>query len=201
MRTGRARVADQHSPARNRAPLTTKSGGSTTLRELPWRGKINLRGAPQDAAFTRAAHNALGLELPRIANTTAAHEDGDLLAFWLGPDEWLLQCELARTEEIMRQLAAHLARAHHAATEVTDYYNVLEIAGDDAAAALARGCPLDLHLRAFKPGQCAQSRFGNASVLLHRIEDARFCVQVRWSFTEYVWDFLARAIDSCRRSL
>jgi len=186
----------EHSPARNRAPLTAKSGHSTALCELPWRGKINLRGAPQDAKFFDAAQSALGLELPRTANTTAEHKG--LLAFWLGPDEWLLHCELARTEKIMRQLAAKLARAHHAATEVTDYYTLLEIAGEGAAAALARGCPLDLHLRAFPPGHCAQSRFGTASVLLHRIDEARFCVQVRWSFAEYVWDYLARAIESCQ---
>ena len=137
--------------------------------------------------------------MPRKANTVAEH--GGLFAFWLGPDEWLVHCELAHTEKIMQQLAESLAATNYAATEVTDYYTVLELSGESAAAALARGCPLDLHPRAFKPGGCAQTRFGNASVLLHRVEAARFNVQVRWSFTEYVWDYLARAIDACRADL
>ena len=186
-----------HSPARRREPLEAKGGGAAALRELPWRGKINLRGAAPE--FFKAARAALGLELPRDANTVA--EGGGLLAFWLGPDEWLAHCELARAEKIMQQLAENLDGTNYAATEVTDYYTVLELSGDHAAAALARGCPLDLHLRVFKPGDCAQTRFGNASVLLHRVEAARFHVQVRWSFTEYVWDYLARAIDACRADL
>lgn len=178
------------SPGGGREPVA----GHTTLRELPWCGKINLRGDANDAQFVEAARAALGVPLPLAANTTASG-DG-MTIFWLGPDEWLLHCALERAQELRRQLTQALGGIHHAATEVTDYYTVLELQGEAAAAALARGCPLDLHENVFPAGQCAQTRFGNASVLLYKPEAAPcFAIQVRWSFTEYVWDYLVSALD------
>ena len=52
-----------------------------------------------------------------------------------------------------------LAGADAAAVDVGSGYTVLEISGAQAREALARGCPLDLHPRVFKTGQCAQSHF------------------------------------------
>ena len=69
------------------------------MRELPWRGKINLRGAAPE--FFKAARAALGLELPRAANTVAA--GGGLLAFWLGPDEWLGDLDTPPARKIMQK--------------------------------------------------------------------------------------------------
>ena len=177
------------SPGGHRASLQ----GGTSLRELPWCGKINLRGDPNDARFTDAAGRVLGMPLPVAANTTSAGENG--LIFWLGPDEWLLHCDLEGTETLVGQLAS--IPVHHAATIVTDYYTVLELNGENAGAVLARGCPLDLHERCFKAAQCAQTRFGNASILLYKPgAEPSFQIQVRWSFTEYIWDYLVEVIAS-----
>jgi len=196
------------SPAAGRAPVD----GETRLRELSCCGKINLRGDPGDENFTRAAAEALGMALPLAPNTVAT--DARVTVFWLGPDEWLIHLPLNDTESQLQQLRQHLAPLHHAATEVTDYYTTLELRGKHAAEVLARGCPLDLHPRVFRPGACAQSRFGNASVLLYQPaqldegsvagdhddgnanDSSRFLIQVRWSFTDYVWDYLATAIDA-----
>lgn len=187
------------SPLAHRAPVD----GDVTLRELPLCGKINLRGDPGDASFTRAAADALGVALPVQANTVATNER--VTVFWLGPDEWLIHCKLNDVESLVQQLRARLAAQHFAVTEVTDYTTVLELRGDKSTEALARGCPLDLHARAFPIGACAQTRFGNASVLLYRpaqhavvddVAGAMFCIQVRWSFAEYVWDYLAAVSDS-----
>lgn len=195
------------SPLAHRAPLD----GDVMLRELPWCGKLNLRGDPGDASFTRAAADALGVALP--ANTVAVTDR--VTVFWLGPDEWLIHCKLSNAESLAQQLRARLAGLHCAVTEVTDYYALLELCGDKSTEVLARGCPLDLHERAFAAGACAQSRFGNASVLLYRpagrldgdgdgdagdanssADSTVFWIQVRWSFAGYVWDYLAAVIDS-----
>ncbi len=202
----------------------TSRPGQTRLRELPWCGKINLRGDPTDAQFLRLVEDALTVALPLEANTTTTGKtaNGDLTLFWLGPDEWQLHCELAHTETLLARLAQHLAPVHHALTEVTDYYAVLELTGAQAAAVLARGCPLDLHDRHFPATHCAQSRFGTASVLLHKVDpdqcshmggdqpidqhgdlsdsphdtEPSFIIQVRWSFTAYLWAYLTSVIDS-----
>ena len=189
-------------PGWNRTPIE----GNISLRERPWCGKINLRGNPKDAQFLNAAGEALGMPLPVDAGTTSANTSAgdtstanDEIIFWLGPDEWLLHCDLERTETLLQKLSAKLAPTsiHHAATVVTDYYTVLELNGENAGAVLARGCPLDTHARRFKATHCAQTRFGNASILLYKPDaEPSFHLQVRWSFTEYVWDYLAKVIDT-----
>ena len=206
---GNAPVAEDDPPvAEDDAPLPTIRAtspgwkrsareGAVGLRLLPWCGKINLRGDPGDAAFVNGAGEALGMPLPPEAHLTSTSADGDGLVFWLGPDEWLVHCNLARTETLLARLTEKLAPLHHAATEVTDYYAVLELTGENAAGILARGCPLDLHERRFKAAQCAQTRFGNASVLLYKPgAESLFHIQVRWSFTEYLWDYLVQVIDT-----
>ncbi len=50
---------------------------------------------------------------------------------------------------------------------------------------LARGCPLDLHPRAFKPGQCAQSHYFKSSIVLIPTGDDAFEIVVRRSFADY----------------
>ncbi len=175
------------SPYGARPPMESPAAG---LRELPWCGKINIRGDPANAKFMRATQD-LHLPLPLLANTTAHCEAGTI--FWLGPDEWLLRCDLAATEPLLQRLAQRLASTHHAVTEVTDYYAVFELAGENAAAILARGCPLDLHARQFHPPQCAQTRFGHASILLHKPTATVFEIQTRWSFADYVWCYLTAA--------
>lgn len=178
------------SPAYDRTPLK----GKTSLRQLPWCGKINLRGEPHDTQFLDAVREVVGSRLPQQANHTAIGDQ--MLIFGLGPNEWMLHCELEHTATVLHNLQHNLIPTHHALTEVTDYYSMLELQGQYAIAALARGCPLDLHERSFPAKQCAQSRYGNASILLYKPDAAPlFTIQVRWSYAEYVWDYLASAIN------
>ena len=63
---------------------------------------------------------------------------------------------------------------------------------------LAKGCPLDLHPRAFTPGSCAQSLLAKADVLIHlRADDPRhgptFDLYVARSFAHYLWAWLEDA--------
>ena len=168
--------------------------GVLSLQCIDWCGKINLRGDIDNAQFAETVQQICGVDAPRNAGEVAVGEQCTL--FWLAPDEWLIHCPLAQTKPLLDQLHSRLHQQHFAATEISDYYVVLELNGADAADALARGCPLDLHPHNFARGQCAQTRFGNASVLLYKPDDARFYIQVRWSFAEYVWEYLNRVIDS-----
>lgn len=240
-------------PLQHRA--TSEVEGEITLRQLPWCGKINLRGAPDNPQFLQVARTVLGVDLPlrvddiaigKIANikvdedasvgnnqrthaslNASPNENSDEeddsatpvsapasapippesyaydlpIIFCLGADEWLVHCDLACAEAVRATLEKSFGETHHAATIVTDYYSLLELRGRRAAAVLARGCPLDLHPRVFTAPRCAQTRFGNASILLYQpTTDAepRFIIQTRWSFTEYVWDYLTVAIAGMR---
>ncbi len=177
------------SPACNLDPIE----GRNNLREQPWCGKINLRGDPKNRQFLANAESVLGIQLPLQPNTQ--HASADQTCYWTGPDEWLLHCRLDATGPMVKALKAKLRDTHFAVTEVTDYYTVLHLDGSDAIALLSRACPLDLHSEKFTVGDCAQTRFGHASILLHKTGDTpSFDIQVRWSYTEYVWNYLASAM-------
>ena len=68
--------------------LYETTGGSISIRELPFLAQLNLRVDAGDAAVMRQLTDSLGFSLPLTPNT-AAHA-GDRRALWLGPDEWLI---------------------------------------------------------------------------------------------------------------
>ena len=178
------------SPARDRAAID----GGISMVELPWCGKLILRGDPENSQFTDAAASALGVALPLEANTNRNRDTVTL--YWLGPDEWLCHCPLDGKGKLQSALIAGFAGVHSAVVDVSDYYTVLNLEGDRSHEVLARGCPLDLHPKSFPAGSSTQTRFGQASILLHKTGDAEFLIQVRWSFTEYAWDYIASAIKA-----
>jgi sarcosine oxidase subunit gamma len=69
--------------------------------------------------------------------------------------------------------------------------------GAKAADVLASGCPLDLDVRAFAPGTCAQSVFGHLNALIYRHDPATFTLMVATSFAADAWHALsvAAAVD------
>jgi sarcosine oxidase subunit gamma len=156
-------------------------------------GKILLRGDPADRTFMAAIGRALDVLLPNEPNTTAAR--GQLTVLWLGPDAWLLTCSSGDGGSRIDGLRQALADLHAGITDVTDGRVALRLAGPDAREALAKGCPLDLHPRAFPPGSCAQSLVAKASVLIHLLDDEpgsgpTFDIYVALSFAHYLWAWL-----------
>ncbi|MBE8157836.1 MAG: sarcosine oxidase subunit gamma [Betaproteobacteria bacterium] len=179
-----------------RPPLAAKTGGGPLgMSEITGEILFNLRGLPKDEKFTAAAAEFLGGALPVRPNTTTAAAGRTI--FWLGPDEWLVRAP----ETAHAETAAALEKTRRAAkdgnaavAEVSDYYTVIRISGGGARAALAAGCPLDLHPQQFTVGQCAQSRFGRAAILLFLRGGAPvFDIQVRRSFADYLWEYLRAA--------
>jgi sarcosine oxidase, subunit gamma len=166
------------------------------LAERQGLGKIDLRGDPQDRAFMAAVGRVLDLLLPGEAGTSAAK--AQIAALWLGPDEWLVTCPADEVPLLQSSLREALADVHAAVTEVTDGRVAFRVAGPSARDVLAKGCPLDLHPRAFAPGSCAQSLLAKASVLIHLLEDdgergPSFDVYVARSFAHYLWMWLEDA--------
>ena len=158
------------------------------LCERRFRAKLNLRGKPVKK-FLEAAANALGLELPKTPNTTAS--GGNLTVLWLGPDEWLVTGPPNREGEIAEDLRTALAGRHCAVTDVTEGRTVIGLSGPHARDVLMKGCPLDVHAREFKPGDCAQSTLAKATIILHQISDApAYDIYVERSFASYLWGWL-----------
>ena len=166
------------------------------LCERRFRSKVNVRGRPTKR-FLDAAAKALGFALPKTRNTTA--EASDLAALWLGPDEWLVVGPPDREGAIADDLRAALARQHCAVTDVTEGRAVIGLSGAHARDVLMKGCPLDVHPRAFKPGDCAQSMLAKATIILHQTAEAEdgpaYDIYVERSFADYLWSWLEDAAE------
>jgi sarcosine oxidase, subunit gamma len=167
--------------------------GGISLEERAFLGKVNLRGDAGDETFAAAVRGVLGCALPTEPNTVA--ESGGNTVFWLGPDEWLIHCPEDGQAELIGRLCKDLEGWHCAVVDVSDYYVVMRLCGEKTLEILSKGTPLDLHPRAFPAGSCAQTRFGHATILLHKVADDTVDLQVRWSFAEYTWSYI---VDGAR---
>lgn len=154
------------------------------LRERPFLDLVNVRGELSDPAFVAAFERVVGCRPPATPNTVVRSAEYDVL--WLGPDEWLVRSNGPVQAGVLEaRLAEAVQGSYAAAVDVGSGYTVVEISGQYARDVLARGCPLDLHPRQFKPGQCAQSHYFKASIVLIPIGSDVYEIVVRRSFADY----------------
>ena len=142
-----------------------------TLIEVPIAAAWNVQGDASRTDFTDQVARQFSIALPTVPNTTAR---GDaLMAFWLGPSSWLLVAESAGPPlaDLVKKRDAMNA-AGGALFDLTASRVAYRLAGSRTTDALATGCPLDLHPRAFRAGDCAQSLFGRVNALLYKSDDA-----------------------------
>lgn len=175
-----------------RSLITGKSpvAGTASLNQAEEFGTQNLRLADETARA--AAAKVLGVAVPETANTFASN--GSVTVLWLGPDEWMVQAPREAIADLQAALEAALSGQHAAVTEVSDHSVAMVLSGAGARRILEKGCPLDLHPRAFSTGHCAQSHFLQAVILLAQLDQDRYLLRVRRSMSEYLWDALANAI-------
>lgn len=153
------------------------------LSEHSFLDLVNLRGDAADAAFVQAVRQATGAQVPARANTVAQGDGCD--ALWLGPDEWLVRSKQPQAAQIEKKLAAALAGQYASAVDVGSGYTVLRVQGTHVREVISRGCPLDLHPKTLAPGQCAQSHYFKASIVLIPVAGDAFEIVVRRSFADY----------------
>jgi sarcosine oxidase subunit gamma len=153
------------------------------LRERPFLDLANLRGDARDAAFISAVEGAIGVRLPTKPNTVT--KGAEYEALWLGPDEWLIRSNEARRPELEGKVRTALGALFASVVDVGSGYTVVEASGDRVREVIARGCPLDLHPQVLQPGQCAQSHYFKASIVLIPTAYDTFELVVRRSFADY----------------
>ncbi len=170
--------------------LEKKAGGfpGAELAILPDAAKLVFRGR---VTAIDAAGGAFGVELPRTACRFA--KAGNRAAYWLGPDEWMLQATGEDPALIASQLKASLSQMPHSVVDVSHRSDAFSISGAHCEFVLNHGCPLDLSIEAFPVGTCTRTILESASILLSRPAPELFHVEVWRSFAPYVWELLAEA--------
>lgn len=161
------------------------------LRERPFLELVNVRGDARDGAIAAAVQSVIGTPLPTTPNTVSRGSEYE--ALWLGPDEWLVRSNEARTPELEGKMRTALGALFASVVDVGSGYTVLEASGERVRDVISRGCPLDLHPKMLQSGQCAQSHFFKASIVLIPTSDDTFEIIVRRSFADYFCRILVDA--------
>jgi sarcosine oxidase subunit gamma len=168
------------------------SGKAPRVREVAYLGYVNLRGKSNNTGIHAACLKVLGCEPPVEANTVI--ESGDYRIYWLGPDEWLIVTPTDQQAKLEAELRAALKGVFSSVVDNSSGLTMLEISGDNAAQLLASDCPLDLHPRVFKAGQCAQTRLAKAGMIIAPMrKESGFEVIVRRSFADYIGVWIQHA--------
>jgi sarcosine oxidase subunit gamma len=151
-----------------------------------------VQGDPARGGFAAVVRDAFAIELPRVPNTVARSDA--LTALWLGPGSWLLVAGGASPLTGYTARRDALNAGAGALFDVTAGRVAWTVSGPRAADVLAKGCPLDLHPRAFASGACAQSLYGHVAVLIEKRADTpAFTVLAARSFARDVWHALCES--------
>jgi sarcosine oxidase subunit gamma len=136
-----------------------------------------------------AVQSGFGVELPDAPRCVV----GRNIAFvWSGSDRWLALQDPAPKEGMEARLAplaglASLVDQSHGRT-------LLALTGARVRDALAKGVPVDLHPRAFKPGDAAATLVAHIPVLLWQADDRpSYEFAVARSLAQSFWQWLAAA--------
>jgi sarcosine oxidase subunit gamma len=146
--------------------------------------RISLR-APEESVA--ALSRALGVTLPAKPKTSAAK--AGRMAFWLGPDEWMV------IDEGGKDPLADCARvkALHSAVGISHRNVAIAVTGSACEATVSAGCPQDLSLAVFPVGAVSRTVLGKAEIVLYRAAEDSFRVECWRSFSDYVFTFLSEA--------
>ncbi len=167
------------------------AAGGLTIAECHGRALVTLGGAATDHGFVSALRGVLGAELPGRTGQVAAARHGWTLA--LGPSEWLFVAPDRDGWAVERELTAALAPVGGQAVDVSHGRAALRLSGAPVRTVLAKGCPIDLHPRAFAAGSCAQTLFGKIGVLLHARDADAIELYVSRSYADALADGLLGA--------
>ena len=170
------------------AGVAVPAGLAVSLREIPDRGMIDLRGLSSDARFMAAAKEILHVALPKQPRTSVSW--GDIRVLWLSTDQWLILCPRTKTGALLTELRGALAGIHSLAVDVSDMRAVIRMEGEGSREILMKGTSLDLLSDDYPAGTARRMRFAEIAALLHVVEEDIFDIYVFRSYAHYAWEFL-----------
>lgn len=105
---------------------------------------------------------------------------------WSGPGTWLVASEQA---DLPTRLARE-AGVDGSVVDATGSRALLRLSGPRVRDALAKGCPVDLHPRAFPEGAVAMTVIAHVGVQLWRLDGDGFLLAVPRSYAGSLWSWL-----------
>ena len=176
--------------------INTEKNG-ITIKELPFVGKINLRGNAKDRDFLSNAGSVLNVLIPTEPNTIITNTE--LQIIWLSPNEWLLSFFKNKNFiKILNELHNKLNLEKTSTTDVSENKTIIRVEGDKTTELLRKF--MILNIDEALPGslKVAQTIFVKIPILIirnhlnHEIQS--FDIHVNRSHTTYLRNLL---LDGC----
>lgn len=118
----------------------------------------------KEAGLAEALRRLTAADCPKPGKFTTGKE-GDIV--WSGPGQWLIVTE---HPDVVATLALELADLA-AVTNQSDARAILRLSGARARDVLAKGCLIDLHPRAFQPGDVALTSISHIGVQIWQVDE------------------------------
>lgn len=168
---------------------------AVSIREVPFLTMVGVRTVPGSAAGDRIEAR-LQVALPRCCGAVGA---GDAVAvLWLSPDEFLVVSDPEDDGQRPADLTAALGEAldsdRGSVTDLSANRTTFALSGPSARAVLEKGCPLDLHPRAFAVGTAYLTLIGGIPVIVWKVADQTYRILPRSSFADFLGRWLLDAM-------
>ena len=175
--------------------VDARGDAGVAMKEIPFRGMVNLRGKPDDKAFLDAAKKALGAPLPLEPNTVSAK--GEVTVLWLSPEEWMVITP-DEGPRMADKLAGALTGLHVSVVDVSEARTCIHLTGPAARKVMMKAGGFDVHPRNFPVGACAQTHVAKALAILHHTGEGEkdgpaYDIYLLRSFSDYLWRWLEDA--------
>lgn len=161
------------------------------IREVPFLTMVGVRALPGSAAAGRI-ETRLGVSLPSACGAVTTGDGLSLL--WLSPDEFLVVSDEQRPAPLTAALVEALQGEPGSATDLSANRTTFDLGGPTARDVLEKGCPLDLHPRAFEVGTAYVTLVGSVPVILWKVADELYRILPRSSFADFLGRWLLDAM-------
>jgi methylglutamate dehydrogenase subunit D len=156
----------EHSAFTNWKPVKTPQVAISVRDDLTMASFAAANGKTD--ALKAAILKAYGVQL---AETPERKQGGDIAFVWYGPDQWLAVAERGKKRDLEQELKPLVAGLASVADQ-SDGRAVVQISGPRARDVLAKGLPIDLHPRAFKPNGVAITYASHIGIILWQTDAA-----------------------------
>ena len=169
------------------------------IKELPFVGKINIRGNSKDREFISNAGSILDILIPTEPNSKIQNKNFQVI--WLSPNEWLISFlndnHFAR---IFEELIIKLNPEKTSVTDISENKTIIRIEGNNTIELLRKFMVLDIDNVLNSNLKVAQTIFVKIPILIVRNHTANakqsFDIHVNRSHAIYLRDLL---LDGCNQ--
>jgi len=181
------------SPLHHHAAHTNAANAGVVMKEDKFRGHLNLRGNPQDSAFTSAVEKVLGVALPMAPSSSV--RNGDTVVYWLCPNEWLLIVANGTQGQVEADLRSAMDGQHISVTDISSGQTLVNLSGTGVAELMQKSTVYDCHESNFPVGKVVQTTFAKTGTTMCKLEDGSYDLVIRRSFSDYFFLWLQDATD------